>query len=76
MRFVPRPNSTTCLNVAQNTRLRILKKLSNVKPLAHKRLHFIPPRTQIPTGHVLCTTKDVDEKGLRADGSGALRCTT
>ena len=38
--FVPRRNSTTCPNAAQNTRLCILKKLPNVKPWTHKTAAF------------------------------------
>ena len=40
MSFVPRANSTTCSNAAQNTPPRNLKKLPNVKPPTHKRAIF------------------------------------
>ena len=49
-------------------------QVSNLRRI--KQLHFITSRTQIPTQHVLRTTKDLDKKGLKGGGSGAPRSTT
>ena len=38
--YVLRPNSTTCPNAAQNTRLRNLEELPNVKPETHRKAAF------------------------------------
>ena len=49
-------------------------QLSNPQRIKH--LYFIASRAQIPTQHVLPTTKDLDKKGLKAGGSGAPWSTT
>ena len=41
-------------------------QLSNLQHI--DRLHFITLRTQIPTRHVLRTTRDVEETSLKAGG--------
>ena len=58
MNFVPRPNSTTCTNAAQNTRLRNLKKVPTVKPLTPRKTPFRPHKRK--QGHVV----EVKDGGL------------
>ena len=64
MSYVSRPNTTTCPTAAQNMRLCKSKncQMSNLRRI--KQLPFITSRTEIPTQHVLHTTKDLDEKGF------------
>ena len=58
--FVPRPNSTTCPNAAQDTPLRNCKQLQNVNPPTHQ-----PPATYILTNPNTCLTRAMHHKGPR-----------
>ena len=70
MCFIPRLYSKMRPNATQNTQLRNLKKLPMPNLRRIKQLHFITSQTQIPTQHVLLTTKDPNEKDLKAFASG------
>ena len=60
VRFVLRPNSTTCPNAAQNTPLRNFKKMQNVNPPTHQ-----PPALYLPTDPNTYLTRAMHHKGAR-----------